>query len=208
MFKRSLEWMIPLLVLSQVNRAMAFDPVTATMAAQTANSVMGQIDEAADLGFALTDLLSEVGIDSHAEEESLERAIDRLSQINSQARDLQWAHDDISRSINEDFSNGKSLSKRIRALRNTIRTSKEIATMMGFRPKAAEKAVKIQEIKLNSMMLEELQSIRRAQYLAYLESQEAKIKREVFLQEILQSSNSGVRSRSRNLRATGLRGGS
>ena len=37
------------------------------------------------------------------------------------------------------------------------------------------------------MMLEELQSIRRAQYLVILEDKEAKLKREVYMQEILQS---------------------
>jgi len=58
---------------------------------------------------------------------------------------------------------------------------------MGFRPKTAEKAARIQEIKLDSMMLEELQAIRRSQYLAYLENQEAKHKRELLLKEILQS---------------------
>lgn len=200
MFKRLLEWMVPLLIVSKSQKAFAFDPVTVAMTAQTAQSVMGQVDEAADVGFSLIDLLSELGIETDSEEE-LEHAVDRIGQINSQARDLKWASEDLHRSLNDDLSKGNSLNRRIRALRSTVRTSKQIAALMGFRPKAAEKAVKIQEIKLNSMMLEELQSIRRAQYLSYLENREAKLKRDVFLQEIVEQRNEkGVRSSpSRNL---------
>lgn len=187
MLKRSLEWFLPLLFLSKTDKALAFDPVSVATAAQAAQGFMNQADEAADVGFALTDLMSEVGVDSENEEQSLQKALDRISDINNEARDLQWSHDDLNRSLNEDLASGNSLNKRIRAMKNAIKASKQIATIMGVRPKAGEKAVKIQEIKLNSMMLEELQAIRRAQYLSYLEDREAKLKRELFLREILES---------------------
>lgn len=169
---------------------MAFDPYTAAMTAETAYNFMNKADEAADVGFALTDLLEELGEDTDSEEEMIQSSINKIENVYSRTRELGWLGSDLSNSINNDLRQGKSLSKRIKALKNIIQSSKKIATIMGFRPKAGEKAVRIQEIKINSMMLEELQAIRRAQYLAYLEDQEAKHKRDLFLKEILESGKS------------------
>lgn len=196
MFKRSLTFpFIFVVMLIRSSRVFAFDPMTVAMTAQTVQTVMGQVDEAADVGFALTDLFGEIGIETDSEED-LQKAVDRMYKINSEARDLKWTSEDLNRSLNDDLANGKNLTKRIKALRNSIQASKKIATIMGFRPKAGEKAVRIQQIKIDSMMLEELQSIRRAQYLAYLEDKEAKAKREIFIQEILNKEKpSAIRSR-------------
>lgn len=187
MFKYRLDLILPLFILITNKRSLAFDPYSAAMAANTAYSFMNKADEAADVGFALTDLLEELGADTEAEDAMLQSSINRIESVYSRTRELGWLGTDISNSINTDLNQGKSLSKKIKALRNTIQSSKKIATIMGFRPKAGEKAVRIQEIKINSMMLEELQAIRRAQYLAYLENQEAKHKRDLFLKEILES---------------------
>lgn len=196
MLKRSLTFpFIFFVMVMRASKSFAFDPVTVAMTAQSAQTMMNQVDEAADIGFALTDLMSEVGMESDNEEESLQKAVDRVYKINSDARDLKWTSEDLDRSLSEDLSKGKSLTRRIKALRNSIQASKRIATIMGFRPKAAEKAVRIQQIKLDSMMLEELQSIRRAQYLAYLEDKEAKLKREVFIHEILEAEKGHSRTR-------------
>lgn len=180
-----------------------FDPLTVAIGAQAGQSILNKVDDASDIGFAVSDLMSEVGYESDAEEEGLQRAVDQVYKINSAAKDLKWTSEDLNRSLYEDLSRGKSLTRRIKALRNSIRASKRIAAIMGIRPKAAEKAVHIQQIKLDSMMLEELQSIRRAQYLAYLEDRQAELKREVFIQEILErerparaaAGRSGSRSR-------------
>lgn len=187
MLKYRLDLVLPLLVLITTKKSFAFDPYSTAMAAQTAYSFMNKADEAADVGFALTDLLEELGGDTETEEEMLQSSMNRLESVYSKTRELGWLGSDISNSINNDLNQGKSLTKKIKALKNTIQSSKKIATIMGFRPKAGEKAVHIQEIKINSMMLEELQAIRRAQYLAYLENQEAKHKRDLFLKEILES---------------------
>lgn len=187
MLKYRLDLVLPLLVLITAKRSFAFDPYSTAMAAQTAYSFMNKADEAADVGFALTDLLEELGSDTESEEQMLQSSLNRLEGVYSKTRELGWLGSDLSNSINNDLTQGKSLTKKIKALKNTIQSSKKIATIMGFRPKAGEKAVHIQEIKINSMMLEELQAIRRAQYLAYLENQEAKHKRDLFLKEILES---------------------
>jgi len=187
MLKYRLDLVLPLFVFISAKRTFAFDPYSTAMAAQTAYSFMNKADEAADVGFALTDLLEELGTDTESEEEMLQSSMNRMESVYSKTRELGWLGSDLSNSINNDLTQGKSLTKKIKALKNTIQSSKKIATIMGFRPKAGEKAVHIQEIKINSMMLEELQAIRRAQYLAYLENQEAKHKRDLFLKEILES---------------------
>lgn len=166
-------------------RSFAFDPVTAAMTVQSAQTVMGQIDEAANTGFSLVELLSELGIETDSEKD-LQGAMDRLGKINSEARDLKWAQEDLNNSIENELKNGKNLDHRIRGLREVVRASKQFAAIFGFRPKAVEKSMKIQDVKINSMILEELQSIRRGQYVAYLEDKELKLQREVYLEKILQ----------------------
>jgi len=175
--------------------AFAFDPFTAMATADHAYSIMNKAEEAADVGFALTDLLEELGIDADSEEAEIQKSLDRIDSIYSKSRELEWAGRDISEDIHGDLVKGKNITRRIKALRNTIQSSKKIAVLMGFRPKAGEKAIRIQEVKINSMMLEELQAIRRAQYLAYLEDREAKNKREVFLAEILNQKKSHTRGK-------------
>lgn len=187
MLKYRLDLILPLFLVIYSKRSMAFDPYTAAMTAETAYNFMNKADEAADVGFALTDLLEEIGEDTDDEEAMIQSSMNKIENVYSRTRELGWIGSDLSNSINNDLRQGKSLSKRIKALKNTIQSSKKIATIIGFRPKAGEKAVRIQEIKINSMMLEELQAIRRAQYLAYLEDQEAKHKRDLFLKEILES---------------------
>lgn len=149
---------------------------------------MNKADETANIGFALTDLLSELGVDSSENEKTIQNRMDELNQVYSKAQDLDYLNSDIRSSLEYDLKHGKSITQKLSALRNAIRASKQIATIMGFRPKAAENATRIQEIKINSMILEELQAIHTEQYLAYLENSEAKQKREIFLAELLQNS--------------------
>lgn len=186
MLKSRLDFIIPLLIITFAKKSMAFDPYTAAMTAQTAYDFMNKADEAADVGFALTDLLEELGEDTDEQEQMIQSSVNRIESVYSKTRELGWIGSDLSNAINIDLKQGRSLSKKIKAIKNTVQSSKKIATIMGVRPKAGEKAARIQEIKLDSMMLEELQAIRRTQYLAYLENQEAKHKRELLLKEILQ----------------------
>lgn len=184
---------IPFIILSltKSSKSFAFDPFTASMAT---SSIMDKIDEASNVGFALTDLLTEVGIQNDGDKD-LNQAIDQLNSFQSQSRDAQWTTEDFNHSLNMTLENGQNLEKRMNALKNTVQASKKIASIMGFRPKAAESAVKIQEIRISSMMLEELQSIRKAQYLAYLANENEKIKREIYIQKILHQSDQERRNK-------------
>lgn len=179
--------MLKYLVLTTLiaNSAHCFDPFTALAVGDSIKDGLDKADEVADIGFSLTDLLSELGVETDSEQD-LEAAVSRLHKLNSDARDLKWQNESLNQNIELSLNKGTSLSRRIKAMRNTIRTSKRLAEIMGFRPKAAEKAARVQDLKLNSMMLEELQSIRRAQYLAILEDKESKIRRDLILEKLVE----------------------
>lgn len=173
------------------SRSYAFDPFTASMAT---SSIMEKIDEASNVGFALTDLLSEVGVQNDNGKD-LNTAIDSVRSYQNEAREIQWSSSDLKDSISRTLENGENLQKRMNSLKNVVQASKKIAGIMGIRPKAADGAARIQEITINSMMLEELQSIRKAQYLAFLEDKDAKLKREIYFQKILNQSENEVRNK-------------
>lgn len=187
MLKPYLNPLIIIGITSMYHKSFSFDPVSVAMASTSATNLMKgmeKIDESADVGFALTELLEELGIESGAEE-SLEGAITSIEKLNSKAKELKWAQEEFQNSLNQDVQKGKSLTYRIKAMKTALQASKRIAVLMGFRPKAGEKAVRIQEIKINTMILEELQAMRQGMFLSYLEDKEARTKREIFLQEIL-----------------------
>lgn len=165
---------------SKVN---AFDPTAIVAGVVGAMPGGERVDEMADLGFAFADLLDELGIESGTEEE-ISKAVDRLEKLNSKARELQWTHAEVSEALSADLSSAKSLKERVGALRNMIKASKRIAEVMGVRPKAGERATLVQSIKVNSMILEELQAQRRSQFLSYLEARESQTRRNILLQEI------------------------
>jgi len=168
--------------------AYAFDPTTLAIGAQAVSGIMGgigKVDEAADVGFALGDLLSELGLDSDGEGE-MKNAVSRLEELNSKARDLRWSRDEVRTALDYDLKRATTIAEKLKAVRNMISASKRIAAIMGIRPKAGEKAATIQEIRINSMILEELQAMRRAQFLTYLEDREAKARRNIYMQEIVE----------------------
>jgi hypothetical protein len=173
-------------VLSLPLAAFAFDPMTIAAGMQAVSSIMGsldKVDEMADLGFAFGDLLGELGVETGSEEE-ISRSVGRLEELNRKAQDLKWSGQDIRQALQSDLNSANSLKDKLKALRNMISASKRIATIMGVRPKAGVAATQIQNIKINSMILEELQAQRRQQFLVYLEAREAQTKRAIFIQEI------------------------
>lgn len=166
--------------------AWAFDPTAIAMGGQALSGVLGGLDKAdemADIGFVFGDLLSELGVETGTNEE-INRAVTRLEGLNAKARELRWNETEIKDALASDLNEANSLKERIKTLRTMISASKRIAEIMGVRPKAGERASQIQNIRINSMILEELQAQRRQQFLAYLEAKEAKSRRDLLLQEI------------------------
>ncbi len=113
------------------------------------------------------------------------KAVERLQSLNGKMRDLKFSGDEIKSAIENDLKSANSISAKIRALRNMITASRRIAEIMGVRSKAGQKAAQIQSIKINSMILEELQAMHRSQFLAYLEEREVNAKRDLYLREIV-----------------------
>ena len=123
--------------------ARAFDPFTTLSAAGSMTSIMNKADEAATVGFALTDLLEELGQDSTEEEKTIQNSLDKLENLQSQTRELEYLSSDINQSLEYDLKRGNNITRKLKALKNTIAASKKIATIMGLRPKAAEGAAHI-----------------------------------------------------------------
>lgn len=170
------------------SQAFAWDPTTLATGAQAVSGIIGGLDKAdevAGIGFALSDLLSELGVEAGADDE-LNHAVTRLEELNSKALELRWSERDIKEALASDLNQANSFKEKLRALKNMISASKRIAEIMGVRPKAGDRASQIQSIKINSMILEELQAMRRAQFLSYLESKESKTKRNILLQQIVE----------------------
>ena len=175
-----------LAVLSFSISARAWDPTVIATGFQAVSGVLGGLDKAdemVDIGFALGDLLSELGVETGSEEE-MGRAVSRLEELNRKARDLKWSSQEIKQALESDLSHANSLKDRLKGLRNMISASKKIAEVMAVRPKAGTAASQVQNLRINSMILEELQGQRRQQFLAYLEQKEKQSRRDIFLQEI------------------------
>lgn len=196
------EFTLPIIIIVQAKKAMAFDPVAATYLAKSAASYMAanygssqsssersyndavdRAEEAADIGISLADLLSDLG-EGDGSEEQLRNAVSKLNKTKSTIEDIHWNGSEIDRALRGDIQKGESFGKRLRGISRVIQASKAIAAIAGYRPKAAEKALKVQDIRINHLMLEELQSIKSEMYLARLENKQAKADRAVFLREL------------------------
>lgn len=161
-------------------RSAAFDP---TSIASGIGGALGAVDEGIDVGFALTDLLGELEVSPESEEE-VGRATKELEKLRDRAGELNSNREEINDLLQTDLSTAKSLSDKLRAVKNMITASKRIAEIMGLRPKAGTAATQIQQLKINSMILDELQAIRRQMFLAQLEERQNKVRRELLLNEI------------------------
>lgn len=171
------------------SQAFAWDPTTVATSAQAISGILGGLDKAdevADVGFSLQDLLSELGSEPSGEAE-INHTVKKLEDLNSKARDLRWSQQEIRAALEMDLKSGNSLRSSIKSLKHMISASKRIAEITGLRPKAGERAAQIQSIRINSMILEELQSLRRAQMLAYLDQREVKARRDLLMSEINES---------------------
>lgn len=152
----------------------------------------GAVDEMVDVGFSLTELFNEVGIEPGANE-ALDQSIRELNEKNEQMRTIKWATEDLNRSLTSDLANANSLSSKLKVAKRAVEASRRLAAVMGVAPKSAERAAHLQEIRLNHLVLEELQGIHQTQMLAYLEEKKKKADREILLNQILQEETEGSR---------------
>jgi hypothetical protein len=168
--------------------AYAFDPFTIATGAQAVSGILGsirEVDELADAGFAVADLVDELDIDTETDQE-IEIQVRRLEEIERQSRSLRDGERDIKSLIGQDLARSRSFASRVRRVRDMIQTTKRLAALMGLRPKAGEKGLKVQEARLQYMILDELMAIRRMQFESALENKEQRAKYQLALGQVLE----------------------
>lgn len=186
----------PLLIILIGSKAFAFDPFTIATGAQAVSGILGgldKIDELADAGFAVSDLLSELEIDPETDQE-IEAQVRRLEELERQMRELRVSRKEIVGLVTADFARSQTFQAKVRRLRDMIRTTKRVAALLGLRPKAGEKALKVQETRLQYMILDELMAIRRMQFEEALNSREARARYQLAVSKVLDEEGARIRT--------------
>ena len=180
--------------------SLAFDPYTAMTVAQTTSGVLGSmkgisenfedLSNFSDLLGITTDVMDEsVGLAGDLGYESDTSAIDnkveKLEELNSKIKDLKWSKDEMKYALDSDINQAKSLTQKIKQMRKIISVSKKLGGIFGLKTKGSEKVATLQQVKISSSMLDELQSMRKMQLLAYLEDKERIINQDLYLNKLL-----------------------
>ena len=141
------------------------------------------IGEAADIGFAFGDLLTELDVDTTSEQE-VQDAVKRLEDLNSQVSQLKDARSEASMVLDPELNRQRSFADNIRRVRQMIAMSKKIAPLLGLKPKGASSALQLQQTQLNYMMLDELSGMRRLQFESLLKERETAIRYRLALAQV------------------------
>lgn len=180
--------------------SLAFDPYTAMTVAQTTSGILGSmkgisenfedLSNFSDLLGITTDVMDEsVGLAGDVGYESDTSAIDnkveKLEELNSKIKDLKWSKDEMKYALDSDINQAKSLTQKIKQMRKIISVSKKLGGIFGLKTKGSEKVATLQQVKISSSMLDELQSMRKMQLLAYLEDKERIINQDLYLNKLL-----------------------
>lgn len=208
--------MIPFILLTGLTpyRIFAFDPFTTLTAANSAaglfSSAKGISETVGDLSqfseflgtasesFEEVDgLANDLGFESDSNE--LDNKVQNLEKLNSQLRDLKWTNEDLKYTLDSDINTTKSLSQKIRQMRKLISISKKLAGVFGLKTKGSDKIATLQQVKISSMMLDELQAMRKIQLLGYLENKGRIAKQDIFLNRIVTEENNKFKIRRRSL---------
>ena len=179
-------WLGLTLALSTSERAAAFDPFTIAAGAQAASGLLGgseDLESGADTALALGDLLVELEIDPTADKEA-QAAVRKLEEINRMVSDARHTKRELEDALNMDDLHAKSHAQKVRHILRLVRTFKRIGTLLGLRPKAAERIAQIQQTQVSYMMLEELTALRQAEFRRTLETRGNEVQRKVLLEKI------------------------
>lgn len=189
-----------LVVGATLSKAFAFDPFTALSAAGSASSIfssakgisdtLGDVSQFSDfLGIASETLDESVGLASdlgyETDSKELDEQVDRMEDLNQKLKEIKWSSQDLKYTFDSDIGRAKSLSQKIRQMRKVVGISKKLAGAFGLKTKGSEKVATLQQVKINSMMLDELQAMRRLQLLAFLEEKEKEARQDIYLNKII-----------------------
>lgn len=178
----------------------AFDPFTVMGATNTTvsflssikdiNDTAGNLSEFSDvLGIATetldesSSLASELGYESNSVD--LDKRVEKLQNLNSKLKDIKWNSDELKYTLDSDINNTKSLAQKIKQMRKIISISKKLAGAFGLKTKGSDKVATLQQVKVSSMMLDELQALRQVQLVSYLEDKERIAKQDIYLNKLL-----------------------
>ncbi|WP_413578594.1 hypothetical protein ACLVWU_08660 [Bdellovibrio sp. HCB290] len=164
--------------------AVAFDPTTLAIATKAVVGGVSGVDETLDAGFAFSELLEELEVETEADDEVGE-SVQRLEELKKKTYGLYDSKEDLVRYFERDLKRAKTASSKLRAIKNMIESSKRIASIMGVRPKTGQAAASIQQMRINTMILNELQEIRRNQESQVLKENEARYRRSILLDQIV-----------------------
>lgn len=176
-------WLIAMFVFVTALPAVAFDPFSAMAGARAAGGLLGGIDDVADVGISLGDLLVEMEVDPTADQEA-EAAVRKLERMKSQINEAKHFKQEVESVMDFDELKAKSQAQKLRQIRQMIQMLKRISTMFGLRPKAAEKANQVQQTQISYLMLEEMMALRRMQFQAHLDERERLVQRRVLLEKL------------------------
>lgn len=218
MLKPDLKYcLILLLLIIKSNVSLAFDPYLAMTVAQTTSGVLGSMKGISDnfedlssfsdlLGIANETMDESVGLAGDLGYESDTSAIDnkveRLEELNSKIKELKWSKDEIKYALDSDINQAKSLTQKIKQMRKIISVSKKLGGIFGLKTKGSEKVATLQQVKISSSMLDELQSMRKMQLLAYIEDKERIINQDLYLNKLLNEETEKNKFRRRSSNAS------
>ncbi len=169
-------------------RCFAFvDPFTIAAGVQVVSGVMGAMkesDEVMDIGISASELMGEFDVDSSLDDEIREQ-IKRLEALSRQGREFRDVAERGKSLFDNDLNRSRSLAQKLKTIREMVKFSKRVAALMGVRPKAGERALKVQEVKINYLILDELMAIRQMQFSSLLESKEQKERIQIAMERVL-----------------------
>ena len=141
----------------------------------------GGMDMEDMMGFAIafTDLLEEFDIESDTDGE-LKDMYDKVQALESKAQHFEG---ELKRTkyLADDLKKTKNLTDKIKRIREMIKTTKTIAGLMKAMPKGGERALKVQDVRINYMILDELMKISRTMYAEKLDQRVRKAKVEMLV---------------------------
>lgn len=177
-----------------------FDPFTALSATGSAASIlgsakgisdtMGDVSQFSDfLGIASETLDESAGLASdlgyETDSKELDDQVYKMEDLNQKLKEIKWNSQELKYTFDGDIQRAKSLAQKIRQMRRVIRISQKLASVFGLKAKGSDKVATLQQVKISSMMLDEMQAMRRLQLLAFLEEKEREARQDIYLNKIV-----------------------
>jgi tetrahydromethanopterin S-methyltransferase subunit B len=193
-----------ILMMINSKSSFAFDPYTSMTMVQTASGVLSSMKGLSENFEDLSNFSDLLGIANETMDESvgladdlgyetdtstIDHKVEKLEELNSKIKDLKWSKDEMKYALDSDINQAKSLTQKIKQMRKIISVSKKLGGIFGLKTKGSEKVAALQQVKISSSMLDELQSIRKMQLLAYLEDKERIINQDLYLNKLLNEEN-------------------